>query len=253
MQHKKLPERRSHSDTSRPPAVPAARRGEKRLRQASAKWSITAIADAVAAGLVCESARFDAEQAVYGLDSLDELALHPLIASALRDAGFGVYREQRYPADRRCRRVSEGERCDLVLTPAGRPLDAPEEPKTLFDPPDAVSLGDAFWLETKVVAQFTANGPNRRYSSLLLGDVRRDVAKLAKDPGIRHAGLGIVLFTAEQHVADHDLAAWQQRCDELELPVAAPEIRHARVSDRLGNEVCTVALFPIARTRIARP
>jgi hypothetical protein len=215
----------------------------------AAKWSIAAIADAIAAGLRRETARLDAEQAVHGIDALDERGLHPLVAKGIQDSGFGVYREERYPADRGHRHASVGERCDLVLTPAGRPLAAPDEPPTLFDPPDAVPLVDAFWLEIKVVAQFTAAGPNRRYASQLLGDVRRDVAKLAKDAGIRHAGLVIVLFTAERAVADHDLAAWQTRCEELGLPITRRTMRHTPLSDRLGNTLCTAGLFAVGRLR----
>ena len=211
----------------------------------STKWSIRKITDALAAGLKAESRRLDAEQAVHGIDSLDELTLHPILAAGLNAAGFGVHREQRYPSDRGHRRASEGERCDLVLTPDARPLDAPDRPRTLFDPPDAVALADAFWLEVKVVAQFTAAGPNRRYSAQLLGDVRHDVTKLAKDSGIRHAGLAIVLFTQDAAVADHDLEVWQQRSIELALPVRPPSRARVALADRLGNEHCTVAAFPV--------
>src|SRR5262245_61923754 len=123
--------------------------------------SVSDIADAIEAGLRRACAKCDAEQAVYGLDCLDEVAIHPAIEHSLKNAGFGVHREQRYPADRRKRSRSEGERCDFVLTPDGRPLAQPDAAGTLFDPSDALDLSDAFWLEVKVVNQFTSEGPNR--------------------------------------------------------------------------------------------
>lgn len=210
-------------------------------------WSPADIADAVADGLRRRAAALDAEHAVYGLDALDEVQLHPFIAEALSHDGYGVYREQRYPADLRRRRESEGERCDFVLTPAGQPLRAAESKATLFEPEDAIDLDEAFWLETKVVAQYTPEGPNRQYASQFLSTVRHDVTKLAKDPGIFHAGLLIVLFVRDETVAKHDLDIWQDRCLQRMLPIAAPSIRHVPISDRMGHSLCTVALYPVRR------
>ena len=205
------------------------------------------IADAVIAGLADAAAARDAERAVRGVDALDELALHPVLATGLASAGYGVHREVRYPADRRKRKISEGERCDFVLTPDGRPLRVPEAAATLFDCPDAVDLDDAFWLEVKVVAQFTTEGPNRQYAPQLLSTVGRDVTKLSKDEGILHAGLLLILFVHVQEVADHDLGIWQDRCVARSLPIAAPSIRRLPITDRLGNGLCVAALYPVRR------
>src|SRR5687768_13172432 len=60
--------------------------------------SITDIADAVRSGLMETLSHLEREQAVYGLDALDELALHPVLAEALRRSGHGVHREVRYPS-----------------------------------------------------------------------------------------------------------------------------------------------------------
>ena len=79
-------------------------------------WSVADIADALEIGLTHKAEQLDKEQAVRGLDSLEELDLHPIIAAALLEAGYGVHREQRYPADQLKRKRSEGERCDFVLT-----------------------------------------------------------------------------------------------------------------------------------------
>ena len=208
-------------------------------------WSYADIADDLAGGLERVLRELDAEHAVYGLDAREEVELHPVLADLLRRAGYGVHREQRYPADRKKRRNSEGERCDLVLTPEGRALRQPDQAATLFDAPGAVDLDDAFWLEVKTVAQHTVEGPNRQYSSQLLSSVQQDVSKLAKDPGILHAGLLIVLFVHNELVADHDLRIWQDRCLERGLPIASPCLRLVPMQDRMGNALCAIALYPV--------
>lgn len=209
-------------------------------------WNIADIADAIEAGLRERFTQADREQSVYGLDALDEVALHPVLAQALANAGYGVHREQHYPADRARRKFSEGERCDFVLTPEGRALTQPESRGTLFDPPDSLDVSDAFWLEVKVVAQFTTEGPNRGYSSQLLSTVGRDVTKLSKDPGICRAGLLIVMFVRDAAVAEHDLGIWQDRCLQRGLPIAAPARRQIPITDRMGNAMCAITVYPVS-------
>jgi len=210
-------------------------------------WLLPDIADAVAAGLDSHAAEIDLEQRKSGLDGLDEVSLHPILADACARGGYGVAREQRYPADWKRRRESEGERCDLVLTKDGRPLRIPDAKATLFDEPGAVDLEDGFWLEVKTVAQYTEEGPNVHYSSQLLSTVRYDVTKLSKDETILHAGLLIVLFVADPVVAEHDLGIWQDRCLRRGLPIGAPCLREIPITDRLGNCVCSIALYPVSR------
>ncbi|MHC4416778.1 MAG: hypothetical protein ACYS0G_16025 [Planctomycetota bacterium] len=203
------------------------------------------IVDAVEAGLAKEADRLEEAQSVRGLDALDELSLHPILATALERAGYGVSPEERYPAGRGKASQSEGERCDLVLTPDGRPLAAPEQDPTLFDPPDAVALDDAFWLEVKVIAQFTTEGANRSYASALLSAARQDVTKLSRDPDIAHAGLLIVLFALDEQVTEHDLDAWESRCLEAGLPIGSPARSRFSIADRLGNRLCAVVVYPV--------
>lgn len=209
-------------------------------------WSIADIADAIEAGLRRRMEQLDLEQSVTGLDALDEVPLHAILADSLAEAGYGVHREQRYPADRAKRRESEGERCDLVLTPDGRSLKEPDAKATLFDRPDAVEPDEAFWLEVKLVAQFTEEGPNRNYASQLLSTVRHDVTKLSKDPDILRAGILIVLFVRDAIVAEHDLGVWQDRCLQRGLPIGAPSVRTLPMTDRLGNGVCAIAVYPVS-------
>jgi hypothetical protein len=209
-------------------------------------FSVAEIADAVEAGLRRAFEHLDLEQAVCGLDVCEEIALHPYIAAALQDAGFGVHREQRYPAERRKRSLSEGERCDFVLTPDGRPLAMPAAQGTLFGAADSVELEEAFWLETKVISQFTLEGPNYNYSSQLLSTVRQDVTKLSKDQGILRAGLLIIMFVRDEIIAEHDLKVWQDKCLERCLPIGAPSIRRFPITNRHDNAICAIAVYPVS-------
>ena len=209
------------------------------------RWCVATLADALETGLLREEQRLKTEQAISGLDVRQEVDLHVQLAEDLAATGLGVHREIRYPVARRHRRRTQGDRCDLVLTPDNRPLQIPEAAATLFRDDHAVALEDAFWLEVKVVAQFTEEGANASYSSQLLSTVQDDIAKLSRDRGILHAGLLIVLFTANAEIADHDLGIWQDRCLEKSLPISAPFNRVVPIVDRLGHQCCTLRIYPV--------
>jgi hypothetical protein len=211
------------------------------------RWSWPAVADALEAGLKRAAEAVELEQAVRGLDSLSELGLHPVLHQGLRDAGYGVHPEQRYPRDRGRRRRSEGSRCDIVLTPEGRPLVGDETQLGLFAPAAPVALADALWIEVKVVAQFREMEPNRAYEQALQNPVWKDVEKLASDPDLAHAGVLLIVFTADEEIAWHDLDVWAARAQDLGLPLRAREQRSVPIGDRLGHRLCTVALFPLSR------
>lgn len=208
-------------------------------------WSPADIADAVAHGFEKQARRDDAEQAVYGFDIRDELALHPLIHEALRDGGYNVWPEQRYPDDRTRPRRSEGKRCDVVLTLDDLPLRDPLIRGTLFDNQPATNPQDAYWLEIKTVAQFDAQGPFHRYSAELLAPVTQDVRKIWSDSSIRFGGLLLVLFAQTQEVAEHDLSAWYNRCIQRGLPVIPSVNRGVHLTDRIGNGWCAVSVYSI--------
>lgn len=209
------------------------------------RWSTPDIADAVAQGLQQQAHRDDAEHAVYGFDAMDELALHPLIHEALQAQGFGVWPEQRYPGHRQKTKRSEGQRCDVVLTPEGLPLRTEAVRGTLFDNPHAIDPQAGYWLEVKTVAQHETSGPFRRYSAELLAPVAKDVKKIWSDGQIHHGGLLIVLFTEDQETAEHDLAAWHERCLRKGFPVGPPAVRGFAINNRIGNAWCSVAVFGV--------
>ncbi len=209
------------------------------------RWFTDEIADAVEAGLKARRGADDEEQAVYGFDALDELGLHPLIQSALRKPGWGVWPEQRYPGDWDKAKRNEGKRCDLVLTQDGLPLRDPQIKQTLFDAAPAADADEAYWLEVKTVSQFETNGPFQRYSAELLTPVADDIKKIWNDPIIRHGGLLLVLFTQNSEVAEHDLAAWHERCVRKGFPVGAPAVRGFQLNNRIGNGWCAIAIFGV--------
>lgn len=187
------------------------------------------VVEALSEGLEREAQALELEGAVVGLDGRRELELHASIEACLRDAGYGVLRERRFPSEGG-RKRSSGRRCDFVLTRDGRPLDE-----------------DAGWLEVKVVAQHRPLGANRGYASRLTSPVWADVEKLAADPGIHDAAVLLVLFTETDAIADHDLEAWARRATERGLHLWPRCERTLAIGDRLGNRRCRLAIFPLER------
>jgi hypothetical protein len=210
-------------------------------------WSPADICEAIAAGLRRRARQDDQEQVVYGFDSFAELKLHPIVHQALRDAGYGVFPEQRYPGDWINPKQSEGFRCDVVITQdaTGPGLRDPRLKGTLFDVLEAVDPEAAYWLEVKTVSQHTSDGPFRGYSKELLSPVADDVKKLWADGLIFHSGLLLILFTESREVAEHDLRAWFDRCLKRGYPVASPAARGFEIVNRIGNAWCEVAVFGV--------
>jgi len=208
-------------------------------------WSIADLADAASSSLQAEAARRDIEQAVRGIDALDELAVHPLLAAGFRQAGFDVDRERRYPSGRSARRESEGDRCDLVLAPRGLTIAATESRATLFEPQAAAPDEALFWMEVKIASQYSEHGPNGSWASDLVSRPRRDLRKLAAEPNVHHRGMLLLLFASHEAVIDHDLAVAIDRFAESGAPIGFPSIRSFPIRDRIGHAVAAVALLPI--------
>jgi len=180
---------------------------------------------------------------------------------------------------------SERERCDLVVLPergeggegaagGGQTLLDPrddyaddlERAASLFaevgpgedvssDAAQAVRPQDAWWLEFKSVGQFSVPESadfegggearaNKSYSSFVSG-VLRDARKLNSDPLIELAACGLVLFTAERAIAEHDLGALMHRLLDKNAPIREQVVRHLPISDRIGNAWCSIALMRV--------
>jgi hypothetical protein len=226
---------------------------------------VAQVLQAIASGIERVESELNAEQAVRGLDMLDELRLHALIAGALETSAWGVLREVPYPTppSRRARR-SERDRCDLVLTPRSgqRIRDAVEIARledaraaTLFalvaSPSDenggSIDPNEAIWIELKTTGQFTCRdgvgGPNHSYASDLVRGPSTDIRKLAADPAIQHGIAVLVMFTPSERIARHDLTAAAHRMLDCGVPLLTYEFVSIPILDRIGNRVCVVAGF----------
>lgn len=233
-------------------------------------WSTDEIADIAARAIEAAEARLSLENAVAGLDALDEPALHAELAEGLSSSGLGVVHEQPYPTSPRRRPSrSERERCDLVLLPGqGMMLNDPIRTQaeregaaqTLFshaaeDPagglvtPADLDPDSAFWIEVKSTGQTVVRDgvpvPNTRYTTELVRSPAADIRKLARERAIAHSAVLMVLFCASEEVARHDLAQAVHRWLDADLPIRSPAIRIAAIGDRIGNAVAAVCLVPV--------
>lgn len=232
-------------------------------------WDVRAILHALSEGLRCREEELAREQAVRGLDALDELGMHPLLAASLTQAGWGVLREVPYPvtaglgsAGARPRH-RERDRCDLVLTPAaGMTLADPiaalrerdkwqgslfeQQAQTAAPATNACAPSDALWLEVKVVGQhaFVHGVPvaNGAYGSQLTAAFAGDLSKLSADAEVRYGAALLVLFTQDEATAKHDLPIAMHRVLDKGFSLRNPVIESFAIVDRVGNGCCTLAL-----------
>ncbi len=183
------------------------------------------------------------EQAVYGLDSLEELALHGLLAEGM-GRWYGVAREAHYPSSAGSKRTHRM-RCDLVLTPPGRPLRMDWAEPTLFDAPGVCEPGDALWLEVKVARQFKApQERDGRYGAQWRDAVVEDLKKMEAEGGIREAGLVLIAFNESAEILEKDLELFETVLARKEVLAGFRQVRSVPILDRMGNRLCTVALWP---------
>jgi hypothetical protein len=270
-------------------------------------WPADEFAEAAGEALASRARALDEEQAVHGLDALEELGFHPLLAAAFGTPEHACLREVAYPSEPDSRTKiermneealraiadpvtgeiatpdvsdptrSERQRCDLVVLPAGTtglvdPIvvrkqaraERAKVARTLFEsiapPADApepgpgralAQPGEALWLEVKVIGQYCythgVGGPNRAYAPELTRNTVADLRKLVRDPLIEHAALVLVLFSADEATARHDLAAFTHRCLDKGLSVSAPVVRGFDLADRIGNRRANVAVVRVRR------
>ena len=211
-------------------------------------WDFEVVVEAAADGLRAERDRLEEEQGVLGIDALTELQVHPVLRAGLEAVG-AVQAEVRYPSGGAKSRRSEGERCDIVLAPAGREVMV-DAPAPLFGD-RLVDPEDALWLEVKVVAQHVLYDgyarANRNYASELLQAVTADITKLSREERIVHAGVLLVLFAEDEAIAMHDLGAWHRRAVEKGRAVSVPVSVGIAIPDLIGNGWCAVALARVHR------
>ena len=250
-------------------------------------WRADHIADILLDALAAREQSLRAEHAVYGLDALSEVDLHPLLTTGLAASGLGALREQPYPHEWRAKRqrgVKGDElperrdrwRCDLVVTPEPNqvlcdPLAvdravarhrsevegslfestaAEVEPEVVRAASAGVPPEEAYWLEVKLISQhcYTHGVPGpNRTYASELRRAATDLAKLNEDERIHHSGLLIVLFTESEGIALHDLTVLTHACLDLDLPIASPQIRSLSILERIGNATLTIALIDLRK------
>ena len=229
-------------------------------------WSIDQIADLMAESVRQENLRLREEDAVAGIDALDETQIHPILAAAFTQTGLGVLREHHFPTPKKARpRNSERERCDLVLThdPSGILIDPVEVDRrehelsgTLFAPvaqEAAAMVGtpaeDALWIELKVCGQYEfVSGvpcPNTAYSTGVIRGPAVDIRKLAREKAILFAASALILFAQDEPTARHDLQIAAHKWLDQSLPIREPVVRIVPIDERIGNTVAAICLTAV--------
>jgi hypothetical protein len=209
----------------------------------SLKWDFSTLADNL--GQVIRQAEADLrlEQAVYGLDSKDELTLHELLANGLKRF-YDVAREVHYPSSIG-KKLTHRQRCDLVLTEKGRPLRLDSASPTLFDPSNMCDPAQALWLEVKVAYQFREGGVRHGgYGPQWRGGVVEDLRKMEAEEKIHYAGLVLIVFNESEQILEKDLQLFEDVLTQKEVLAGFRHVRTVPILERMGHRLCTAALWP---------
>ena len=206
-------------------------------------WDFSSVALWMSRALAAAEAELRLEQAVYGLDVRSELELQDLLARGL-SSECEVAREVHYPSTAG-NKLSHRQRCDLVLTPPGRPLRRDAAPATLFDPPNQAGPGEGLWLEVKTAFQFREGGVRHGgYGAQWRNGVVADLKKMEAEPLIQEAGLCLVVFNESRDILDKDLELFENILAMKEVLAGFRRVASIDIQDRIGHRVCTVALWP---------
>lgn len=206
-------------------------------------WDLSTVADHLAAAIEAAEQDLRLEQAVYGLDAKDEKQVQAMLAERLA-SHYAVAREVHYPSTAG-RRLTHRQRCDLVLTPSGRPLRLDSKPPSLFDPPDQANPAEALWLEVKVACQFREGGVRHSgYGPQWRQAVVEDLRKMEAEPLINEAGLLLVVFNESADVLAKDLELFEDVLARKEVLAGYRHVRSIPITERIGHRLCTVALWP---------
>jgi hypothetical protein len=206
-------------------------------------YDFSTLADQLGESIARIEADLRLEQAVYGLDAKDERAIQALLAESLQQH-YEVVREVHYPSTAGKKRTHRP-RCDLVLTPLGRPLKLDFAPTTLFDAPNQAMANEALWLEVKVAYQFREGGIRHGgYGGQWRDAVVEDLRKMEADELIHEAGLVLVVFNESREILDKDLELFESVLARKEVLAGFRKVRSVEILDRIGHRICTVAVWP---------
>jgi hypothetical protein len=206
-------------------------------------WDLSIVADHIGQVLTDAEAEKRLEQAVYGIDSLDERQIQALLAAGLAK-WYEVAREVHYPSTVG-RKLTHRARCDLVLSPPGRPLKRDFTVPSLFDPPNQCSAKEALWLEVKCAYQFREGnirhgGYGQQWRSAVVDDLR----KMEAEEPIKEAGLLLIVFNESPEVLDKDLDLFEDVLIRKEVLAGYRQVRSVKITERIGHHLCTAALWP---------
>lgn len=207
------------------------------------RYDLSTVADHLQAAIHRAEADLRLEQAVRGIDSLAEVELHALLACGLAQQ-YEVAREVHYPSTRG-RKLTHRARCDLALTPKGRPLQLDREPADLFSAPNPAPPQEALWLEIKGAWQFREGGVRHAgYGQQWRNAVIADLKKMEQDPLIEEAALLLVVFNESEDVLTKDLDLFETVLAQKEVLAGFRQVRSVPIQERIGHRLCTVALWP---------
>jgi hypothetical protein len=209
----------------------------------SLRWDYSTVADHLGRTFDRAEAELRLEQAVYGLDAKDELQIHQLLASGMK-ADYEVAREVHYPSSAG-NKLTHRQRCDLVLTPRGKPLKLDSAPPSLFDPPDLCPPAEALWLEVKIAYQFREGGARHGgYGAQWRNAVVEDLRKMESESLITEAGLVLVVFNESREILEKDLDLFETVLIQKEVLAGFRQVRSTPILDRIGHRFCSVAAWP---------
>lgn len=206
-------------------------------------WDFSDVAESLHAVLKQAEDDLRLEQAVYGLDAKQEKELQSLLADGL-SRFWSVAREVHYPSSYG-KKLAARKRCDLVLSPSGRPLELDSKPASLFDPPDQSSPAEALWLEVKVAYQFREGGARHGgYGAQWRNAVVDDLRKMESEALIKTAGLVLIVFNESREILEKDLELFEVVLMQKEVLAGFRHVRSVDILDRIGHKVCTAAFWP---------
>lgn len=209
----------------------------------SLRWDLSTVADDLGRALELAEADLRLEQAVYGLDARDERTLHAVLEGRML-ARYGVAREVHYPSSVG-RKLTHRKRCDLVLSPKGRPLRLDSRPPTLFDPVDACPPEEGLWLEVKCAYQFREGGARHSgYGAQWRQGVVEDLRKMEAEERIKEAGMVLIVFTESDAIVAKDLDLFETVLAQKEVLAGFKHVRSIPIWERNGHRLCTLALWP---------
>jgi hypothetical protein len=209
----------------------------------SLDWDFSTLADRLGEVIRKRESDLRLEQSVYGLDVKSEVEIQRLLGEGLT-THYEVAREVHYPSTRG-KKLTHRQRCDLVLTPRGRPLKLDWSPETLFDPPNLAQPDEGLWLEVKVAYQFREGGIRHGgYGQQWRNAIVEDLRKMEVEPHIKHAGLCLVVFNESRDILNKDLEYFELVLVQKEVLAGFRQVRSVEIIERIGHRVCTVALWP---------